>query len=45
MHVPYKNIMLGVLFGMAGLTLVSCGQKAEEAAAPAAETAAVAAQP
>jgi putrescine transport system substrate-binding protein len=32
MHLPHKNILLSLLFGMAGLMLVSCGNKSEETA-------------
>jgi putrescine transport system substrate-binding protein len=36
MHSSYKNILLSLLFGIAGLTLVGCGNKTEEAAGTAA---------
>jgi putrescine transport system substrate-binding protein len=48
MQVSYRNTMLGLLFGLAGLALTSCGPKTEEAsttaeATPATEAAAPAA--
>lgn len=48
MHASHKNILLGLLIGIAGLTLTSCGPKAEDAsksaeATPSSEAAAAAA--
>jgi putrescine transport system substrate-binding protein len=47
MHASHKNIVLGLLFSLAGLTLTSCGPKTEDAsksteATPATEATAVA---
>lgn len=38
MHVPLKNYLLGILFGIAGLTLVACGQKTDTATTETATT-------
>ncbi len=32
MHLPYKNALLGLLIGVAGLTLVSCGNQSDSTA-------------